>query len=64
MKVIYMHHAERDTKKENIGHPELRMLEDITWSADWQGRSFFKFLFYMLKFMRKYDIVEVNYCKK
>ena len=41
-----------------------RMLKDITWSADWQGKSFFKFLFYMLKFMRKYDIVEVNYCKK
>lgn len=30
MKVIYMHHAERDSKKENIGHPELRKLEDIT----------------------------------
>ena len=30
MKVIYMHHAERDSKKENIGYPELRMLEDIT----------------------------------
>ena len=30
MKVIYMHHAERDSKKENIGHPELRMMEDIT----------------------------------
>ena len=30
MKVIYMHHAERDSKKENIGHSELRMLEDIT----------------------------------
>ncbi len=30
MKVIYMHHAERDSKKENIGHPELRMKEDIT----------------------------------
>ena len=41
-----------------------RMLEDITWSADWQGKSFFKFLFYMLKFMRKYDIVEVSYCKR
>lgn len=41
-----------------------RMLEDITWSADWQGKSFLKFLFYMLKFMRKYDIVEVNYCKR
>ena len=30
MKVIYMHHAERDAKKENIGHPELRIMEDIT----------------------------------
>ncbi len=30
MKVIYIHHAERDSKKENIGYPELRMLEDIT----------------------------------
>ena len=30
MKVIYMHHAERDSKKENIGNPELRKLEDIT----------------------------------
>ena len=30
MKVIYMHHAERDSKKENIGHPELKKLEDIT----------------------------------
>ena len=30
MKVIYMHHAERDVKKENIGHPELKMMEDIT----------------------------------
>ena len=30
MKVVYMHHAERDAKKENIGHPELRKLEDIT----------------------------------
>lgn len=41
-----------------------RMLEDITWSEDWQGKSFFKFLFYMLKFMRKYDVVEINYYKK
>ena len=30
MKVIYMHHAERDAKKENIGQPELRKMEDIT----------------------------------
>lgn len=41
-----------------------RELNDVTWVADWQGKSFFKFLFYMLEFMRKYDIVEVNYCKK
>lgn len=30
-----------------------RMLEDITWSADWQGKSFFKFLFLYVEIYEK-----------
>jgi hypothetical protein len=41
-----------------------KKFEDITWSADWQGKSFLKFFLQLIKFIKKYDVVETNYYRK
>lgn len=55
---------------ENVFNMGLRFrilakkFEDITWSADWQGKSFLKFFLQLIKFIKKYDVVETNYYRE